>query len=199
MIMQAKLNVRLRVLLPTVENSVAGNAMRPLDVLHTRKGLTVEVGNTDAEGRLILCDAIADAVAEKPELMFDFATLTGAARVALGPDLPPFYTDDETLAAEIAAASVRVFDPLWRMPLWPAYRSMLDSKIADTNNVSSNGFAGSVLAALFLSRFVERAASWVHVDIFAWTPAARPGRPEGGEAQAIRALFEVIAARWPKR
>jgi len=198
MIMAARLPVRLRLLVPAVENAVSGQAFRPGDVFPTRKGLTVEIGNTDAEGRLVLADALALADEEAPDLLIDLATLTGAARVALGPDLPPYYTDDETLAAEIAAASAKVFDPLWRMPLWAPYRAMLDSKIADTNNVSSGGFAGSVTAALFLSKFVERAGAWVHLDIFAWTPTAKPGRPEGGEAQAIRALYEVIAARWPK-
>jgi leucyl aminopeptidase len=198
MVIEAGLPVRLRLVVPAVENAVSGRAYRPGDVVPSRKGATVEIGNTDAEGRLVLADALALADEEAPDLLIDLATLTGAARVALGPDLPPFYTDDETLAAEIAAASTRVFDPLWRMPLWSPYRAMLDSRIADTNNVASGGFAGSILAALFLARFVERAAAWVHVDLFAWTPSARPGRPEGGEAQAIRALFEVIAARWPK-
>jgi len=199
MVIAAGLPVRLRLIVPAVENAVSGRAYRPGDVVRSRKGTTVEIGNTDAEGRLVLADALALADEEAPDLLIDLATLTGAARVALGPDLPPFYTDDEMLAAEIAAASVRVFDPLWRLPLWAPYRSMLDSRIADMNNVASGGFAGSVIAALFLARFVEKATSWVHLDIFAWTPKASPGRPEGGEAQAIRALFEVIAARWPKR
>ena len=199
MIIGAGLPVRLRLIVPAVENAISGRAFRPGDVVPSRKGPTVEIGNTDAEGRLVLADGLALADEEAPDLLIDLATLTGAARVALGPDLPPFYTADDDLAAEIAAASLRVFDPVWRMPLWPAYRGMLDSKIADTNNVASGGFAGSILAALFLSKFVDAAAAWVHVDIFAWTPAARPGRPEGGEAQAIRALFEVIAARWPKK
>jgi len=196
MIIGAGLPVRLRLIVPAVENAVSGRAFRPGDVVPSRKGPTVEIGNTDAEGRLVLADALALADEEAPDLLIDLATLTGAARVALGPDLPPFYTDDDLLAADIAAASLKVFDPLWRMPLWPTYRSMLDSKIADTNNVSSGGFAGSITAALFLQKFVEKTASWVHFDIFAWAPAARPGRPEGGEAQAIRALFEVIAGRW---
>jgi leucyl aminopeptidase len=199
LIIGANLPVRLRLIVPAVENAVSGRAFRPGDVVPSRKGPTVEIGNTDAEGRLVLADALALADEEAPDLLIDLATLTGAARVALGPDLPPFYTDDDLLAAEIAAASVRVFDPLWRMPLWPAYRPMLDSKIADTNNVSTGGFAGSITAALFLQKFVEKTASWVHFDIFAWAPAARPGRPEGGEAQAIRALFEVIAGRFPAK
>ena len=199
MIVEAGLPVRLRLIVPAVENAVSGRAFRPGDVVPSRRGTTVEIGNTDAEGRLVLADALALADEEAPDLMIDLATLTGAARVALGPDLPPFYTSDEALAAEIAAASARVFDPLWRMPLWPAYRAMLDSRVADMNNVASGGFAGSIVAALFLEKFVEKAKSWVHVDIFAWTPKPSPGRPEGAEAQAIRALFEVIAARWPKR
>lgn len=199
LIIGAGLPVRLRLIVPVVENAVSGRAFRPGDVVPSRKGPTVEIGNTDAEGRLVLADALALADEEAPDLLIDLATLTGAARVALGPDLPPFYTDDDLLAAEIAVASGKVFDPLWRMPLWPAYRPMLDSKIADTNNVASGGFAGSITAALFLQKFVEKAASWAHFDIYAWTPAARPGRPEGGEAQAIRALFEVIAGRWPAK
>lgn len=199
LIIGAGLPVRLRLIVPAVENAVSGRAFRPGDVVPSRKGPTVEIGNTDAEGRLVLADALALADEEAPDLLIDLATLTGAARVALGPDLPPFYTDDDLLAAEIAVASGKVFDPLWRMPLWPAYRPMLDSKIADTNNVASGGFAGSITAALFLQKFVEKAASWAHFDIYAWTPAARPGRPEGGEAQAIRALFEVIAGRWPAK
>ena len=198
MIIDARLPVRLRLIVPAVENAVSGRAFRPGDVVPSRKGPTVEIGNTDAEGRLVLADALALADEEAPELLLDLATLTGAARVALGPEIPPFYTDDEALAAEIAAASVAAFDPLWRLPLWPGYRSMLDSKIADTNNVSSGGFAGSITAALFLQKFVEHAGAWAHVDIYAWTPTARPGRPEGGEAQAIRALFRVVAARWPR-
>lgn len=198
MIIEAGLPVRLRLIVPAVENSVSGRAFRPSDVVPSRKGLTVEVGNTDAEGRLVLADALALADEEAPDLLVDLATLTGAARVALGPEIPPFYTDDEGLAADVAAASTAVFDPLWRMPLWPGYRAMLDSRIADTNNVSSGGFAGSITAALFLQKFVENTTAWAHFDIYAWTPSAKPGRPEGGEAQAIRALFAVIAARWPK-
>jgi len=196
MIMAAKLPVRLRVLIPAVENAVAGNAYRPGDILASRKGLSVEIGNTDAEGRLVLADALALADEETPELLIDLATLTGAARVALGPELPPFYTDDEALAAEIAAAADAVADPLWRMPLWKPYMKMLDSKIADINHITSGAFAGSVTAALFLSRFVENTTSWVHVDLFAWNPSTRPGHPEGGEAQAIRALFALIKSRY---
>ncbi len=196
MIMAAGLKVRLRVLIPAVENSIAGNAFRPGDVLTSRKGITVEIGNTDAEGRLVLADALALADDEEPELLMDMATLTGAARVALGPDLPPFYTGDETLASELAAASVAVEDPLWRMPLWRPYDARLASKIADINNVTTDGFAGSVTAALFLKRFVEKTASWAHFDIFAWNPSDRPYGPAGGEAQGIRALERIISSRY---
>ncbi len=196
MIMAAGLKVRLRVLIPAVENSIAGNAFRPGDVLTSRKGITVEIGNTDAEGRLVLADALALADDDEPELLIDMATLTGAARVALGPDLPPFYTGDETLASELAAASVAVEDPLWRMPLWRPYDARLASKIADINNVTTDGFAGSVTAALFLKRFVEKTASWAHFDIFAWNPSDRPYGPAGGEAQGIRALERIISSRY---
>ncbi len=196
MIMAAGLKVRLRVLVPAVENAIAGNAFRPGDVLTSRKGLTVEIGNTDAEGRLVLADALALADEESPQLLVDMATLTGAARVALGPDLPPFYTDDDALASEIAAASVAVEDPLWRMPLWQPYQARLASKIADTNNVTTDGFAGSITAALFLKRFVEKTSGWAHFDIFAWNPWERPHAPVGGEAQGIRALEKVICDRF---
>ncbi|MER9656427.1 M17 family metallopeptidase [Mesorhizobium sp. M0152] len=196
MIMAAGLNVRLRVLIPAVENSIAGNAFRPGDVLASRKGMSVEIGNTDAEGRLVLADALALADDEEPQLLVDMATLTGAARVALGPDLPPFYTDDEALASDLAAASVAVEDPLWRMPLWRPYDAKLSSKIADINNVTTDGFAGSITAALFLKRFVEKTPSWAHFDIFAWNPADRPHGPAGGEAQGIRALERIISKRF---
>lgn len=196
MIMQAKLNVRLRVLLPTVENSVAGNAMRPLDVLHTRKGLTVEVGNTDAEGRLILCDAIADAVAEKPELMFDFATLTGAARVALGPELPALFCNDGALLGELMSAAAVQEDPLWPLPLWQGYRPLLASKVADINNISSGPFAGAITAALFLQEFVPSDIPWAHLDFIGWNGTTKPGRPEGGEAQGLRAVFALLEKRY---
>ncbi|MET2828765.1 leucyl aminopeptidase family protein [Mesorhizobium shangrilense] len=196
MIMAAGLKVRLRVLIPAVENSIAGNAFRPGDVLMSRKGITVEIGNTDAEGRLVLADALALADAEEPQMLIDMATLTGAARVALGPDLPPFYTGDEALASELAAASLVVEDPLWRMPLWRPYDAKLSSKIADINNVTTDGFAGSITAALFLKRFVERTAGWAHFDIFAWNPSDRPHGPAGGEAQGIRALERIISARF---
>lgn len=196
MIMAAGLKVRLRALIPAVENSIAGNAFRPGDVLTSRKGTTVEIGNTDAEGRLVLADALALADDEEPQLLIDMATLTGAARVALGPDLPPFYTDDDKLASDLAAASVAVEDPLWRMPLWRPYDAKLSSKIADINNVTTDGFAGSITAALFLKRFVEKTAAWAHFDIFAWNPSDRPYGPAGGEAQAIRALERIISNRF---
>ena len=196
MIMGAGLKIRLRVLVPAVENAIAGNAFRPGDVLRSRKGITVEIGNTDAEGRLVLADALALADEEAPDLLIDMATLTGAARVALGPDLAPFYTDDDTLAAEIAAASATTADPAWRLPLWAPYARKLSSRIADMNNVTSDGFAGSVTAALFLRRFVEKATNWAHFDIYGWNPVDRPHGPLGGEAQAIRALEAVIARRY---
>ncbi len=196
MVMDAGLKVRLRVLIPAVENSVAGNAFRPLDVFPSRKGFSVEIGNTDAEGRLVLADALALADEDKPDLLIDLGTLTGAARVALGPDLPPFYTADEALAADLVRCAREERDPLWRMPLWPAYDAWLDSKVADLNNAPSNGFAGSITCALFLQRFVEAARSWLHVDIYGWTPTARPARPEGGECQAARAIFRLLSQRY---
>ena len=196
MVIGAKLKVRLRVLIPAVENSISGTAFRPGDVLKSRKGLTVEIGNTDAEGRLVLADALSLADDEKPELLLDFATLTGAARVALGPDLPPFYTDDETLAADVARTGGAVNDPVWRLPLWQPYDSMLDSKIADMNNVTTGGFAGSVTAALFLKRFVGQAKAWAHFDIYGWVPAEKPGRPFGGEPQAARLVFALLQDRY---
>jgi leucyl aminopeptidase len=196
MVMEAGLRVRLRVILPIVENAISGRAFRPGDVFRSRKGLTVEIGNTDAEGRLILADALALADAEAPDLLVDMATLTGAARVALGPDLPPVYTRDDAFAAELAAAAAAVADPLWRMPLWAPYDQLLASKVADVNHISSGPFAGSITAALFLGRFVEAARTWLHADVFAWTPSARPGKPEGGEAQVIRALAAVLEARY---
>jgi leucyl aminopeptidase len=196
MVMDAKLKVRLRVLIPAVENAVAGNAFRPLDIFASRKGLNVEIGNTDAEGRLILADALAFADEDKPELLVDMGTLTGAARVALGPDLPPFYTNDETLALDVARWAIKENDPLWRMPLWAPYDSWLDSKVADLNNAPSGTFAGSVTCALFLQRFVEQAKSWLHVDIYGWTPTAKPARPEGGECQAARAIYKLLGERY---
>ena len=196
MVMDAKLKVRLRVLIPAVENSVAGNAFRPLDIFKSRKGLSVEIGNTDAEGRLVLADALALADEDKPDLLIDLGTLTGAARVALGPDLPPFYTNDETLAADVTRHAAEENDPLWRLPLWQPYDSWLDSKIANLNNAPSGGFAGSITCALFLQRFVQDAKSWLHVDIYGWTPSAKPARPEGGECQAARAIYKLLSERY---
>jgi leucyl aminopeptidase len=196
MVMAAGLPLRLTVLTPVVENAISGDAMRPGDVLASRKGLTIEVGNTDAEGRLILADALARAAELTPDLTLDLATLTGAARVALGPDLPPFYTDDEALAAEIARCAAGVNDPVWRMPLWSGYESAIDSDVADvTNDADPWAQAGSVTAALFLRRFAPPGA-WAHFDIFAWNPRSRPGWPKGAEAQAIRGLYALLRARY---
>jgi leucyl aminopeptidase len=175
---------------------VAGDAFRPLDVFPSRKGLTVEIGNTDAEGRLVLADALALACEDEPDLLIDLGTLTGAARVALGPDLPPFYTHDEALAQQLALCARQENDPLWRLPLWSPYDAWLDSKIADVNNAASGSFAGSITCALFLQRFVEHAKSWLHVDIYGWTPSAKPARPEGGECQAARAIFGLLGERY---
>ena len=196
MLMDRGTKIRLRVLIPAVENAISGSAFRPRDIYRSRKGLTVEIGNTDAEGRLILADAIALADEEEPELIADFATLTGAARVALGTEVPPFYTDDEALAAELAVCARGENDPLWRMPLWLPYDQLLESKVADINNVSSGGFAGSITAALFLRRFVSRAKAWLHCDIYAWNQNARPGRPEGAECQVARALYALLVSRY---
>jgi len=195
MVMSRKLPLRLRVLIPAVENAISGAAFRPRDIYTSRKGITVEIGNTDAEGRLILADALTFADEDDPELIFDFATLTGAARVALGPDVPPFFTDDDQLAEELMAHATSENDPLWRLPLWRPYDEMLESKVADINNVGSGGQAGAITAALFMRRFVS-AKSWVHFDVFAWSPRSRPGRPEGGECQAARALYALLAARY---
>jgi leucyl aminopeptidase len=195
-IMTAKLPVRLRLLIGAVENSVAGNAFRPGDILTTRKGLTVEIGNTDAEGRIVLCDLLAEADREKPDLIVDCATLTGAARVALGPDLPALYTPDDQLAADLLAAGTAAFDPLWRLPLHHGYRELIDSPIADINNAGSGGMAGSITAALFLAAFVEQTSAWAHLDIYAWNQKDRPGRPKGGEASALRALLLAIERRF---
>ena len=198
LIMSADLDVRLRLLIPAVENAIAGNAFRPGDILPSRSGMTVEIGNTDAEGRLVLADAMTYGGEENPDVMVTLATLTGAARVALGPDLPPFYTDDDAFAGEIAEAATNVFDPVWRMPLWANYEQMLSSPIADMNNISGGSFAGSITAALFLKKFAPENGSWAHFDIYGWRPKAAPGRPQGGEAQAIRALFEVFENRFGK-
>jgi leucyl aminopeptidase len=195
MVMSRQLKVRLRVLIPAVENSISGAAFRPRDVYTARNGMTVEIGNTDAEGRLILADALSLADEDKPALIADFATLTGAARVALGPDVSPFFTDDDELADDLARHAGAENDPLWRLPLWRSYDAMLESKVADINNVGSGGQAGAITAALFMRRFVT-AKSWLHCDVFAWTPSAKPGRPEGGECQAARALYALLAARY---
>ncbi len=195
MVMSRKLKVRLTVLIPAVENSISGAAFRPRDIYTSRKGVTVEIGNTDAEGRLVLADALALADEEKPDLIADFATLTGAARVALGPEVPAFFTDDDQLADGLMAHAAAENDPLWRLPLWRPYDEMLDSKVADVNNVGSGGQAGAITAALFMRRFVS-ARSWLHFDLFAWTPSAKPGRPEGGECQAARALYALLAERY---
>src|SRR5690606_28231000 len=196
MVMAAGLKVSFRVLIPAVENSISAHSFRPGDVLKSRKGITVEIGNTDAEGRLILADALAFADEEEPQLIIDMATLTGAARVALGPELPPFFTDDEALAAELTAAAESEADPLWRLPLWKGYDQKYASKVADINNVNTDGFAGAIIAALFLRRFVSRAKSWAHFDIFGWSPVDRPHCPTGGEAQGIRAIDKVLRDRY---
>ncbi len=195
MIMSAELPVRLRVLVPAVENSVSGNALRPLDVINTRKGKTVEIGNTDAEGRLILCDALADAAFESPELIVDFATLTGAARVALGTDLPAMFSNSDEVAEALIEQSRAVSDPLWRMPLWKPYRKMIDCKVADLTNAAASPYAGALTAALFLQEFIDDVA-WIHIDLMAWNMESKPGRPEGGEAQGMRAVFAMIADRF---
>ena len=195
-IMATGLKVRLRVLIPAVENAIAGNAVRPLDVIRARSGKTIEIGNTDAEGRVILADALAEASTEKPALLIDFATLTGAARVALGADLPALFSNDDGFANELLAAGTRVQDQMWRLPLWPGYRKMIDSKNADITNAPEGGFAGAITAALFLQEFVGPDIPWAHLDMIAWNQTSRPGRPEGGEAQAIRACYAAIKKRF---
>jgi len=196
MIMSTGLGVRLRILLAIAENSVSGDAFRPGDVIRSRAGKTVEIGNTDAEGRLVLADALTLACAEKPDMLATFATLTGAARVAVGPDLAPFYTDDDAFASQLAAAADHVADPVWRMPFWSGYESLLDSPVADMNNVSEGGFAGSVTAALFLRRFAREAKRYVHFDIYGWRPSAKPLGPKGGEVNAARGMFEALQRQY---
>ena len=196
MLMSAGIRAQLRVLVPAVENAVGGNAYRPGDVLTTRKGLSVEVGNTDAEGRLVLCDALAFADADHPDLIVDFATLTGAARVALGPELPALFGNDEGIVADLARISAAEHDPLWPMPLWLGYEDELASKIADLNNVASSTMAGAILGALFLKRFVGESTPWVHVDLYAWNSKDRPGRGVGAEAQGLRAVFRYLVKRY---
>ena len=196
MVMSAALPVRLRLLIPAVENSVGGSAFRPLDIIRSRAGSTVEIGNTDAEGRLILADALSEAVSESPHLLIDCATLTGAARVALGPEIAALFSNDDALAAELVAKGAELGDPLWRLPLWPGYRRKLDSRAADLTNAPDYPFAGAILAALFLQRFVTPEVPWAHVDVMAWNVDARPGRPRGGEATALRALAALVTARF---
>lgn len=195
-IVDAGLRVRLRVLLPVVENAISATAFRPGDVLPARAGMSVEIGNTDAEGRLILADALALADEDSPDMIVDMATLTGAARVALGPDLPPLYTADSALAGDLVAAGGEYDDPLWHMPLWAPYDKLLASKVADVSHISSGSFAGSITAALFLQRFVRNAGAWAHLDIYGWAPEARPGRPMGGTDQGIRAVYSVLKKRY---
>jgi leucyl aminopeptidase len=196
MAMAAKLPIRLAILLPVAENAIAGDAMRPGDILNSRKGLTIEVGNTDAEGRLILADALARAAELEPDLTLDLATLTGAARTAVGPEIAPFYTDDDALAGQIEAGASAAEDPVWRMPLWAPYDAALDSDIADMKNDPDPwAQAGSITAALFLKRFAPKGA-WAHFDIFAWNARGRPGWPSGAEAQAIRGLYQMLKARY---
>ena len=195
-LMSAKAPIRLRVLVPAVENSVSANAIRPLDIVRTRSGKTVEIGNTDAEGRLILCDALAEADSESPGLLIDCATLTGAARVALGPEVQALFCNDDALADAILRASVDVSDPIWRLPIWKPYRKLIDSKVADFNNVADGPFAGSIIGALYLAEFVRESTPWAHLDIMASNTKARPGRPEGGEATGLRALYRMIRQRF---
>lgn len=192
MIMALKLPVRLRVLIPAVENAVAGNAFRPGDILTARNGLTIEINNTDAEGRLVLADALSFADEEKPDLLISMATLTGAARVAVGPDLAPFYAQDDGFASDLAAAAQKVRDPVWRMPFWDPYEAMIEPGIADLDNAPSGGFAGSITAALFLRRFVENTENYTHFDIYGWQPSAAPARTKGGVGQGARAIFEAL-------
>jgi leucyl aminopeptidase len=196
MLMSRGIRAELRILVPAVENSIGANAYRPGDVLTSRKGLTVEVGNTDAEGRLVLCDALALADAEQPDLLIDFATLTGAARVALGPELPALFGSDERVVADLTRVAASVHDPLWPMPLWMGYDDELSSKIADLNNVASSGFAGAIFGALFLKRFVTASRHWLHLDLFAWNPRERPGRGVGAEAQAVRGVYCYLLERY---
>jgi leucyl aminopeptidase len=192
-VMQRGLPYNLHVLVPTVENAISGNAFRPGDVIRTRAGLTVEIGNTDAEGRVILCDAMAYAIEQKPKTLIDFATLTGAARVALGPELPVLFCNDEKLAQRLLEAGETTADPIWRLPLWRNYRRLFDSDIADFNNSGRGGYAGSIVAALFLDYFVPETVAWAHFDVFSWNDVSRPGRPLGGEAQGLRAVLEALS------
>jgi leucyl aminopeptidase len=196
LIIGSRLQIRLHLLIPAVENAVSGAAFRPGDILKSRKGLTVEIGNTDAEGRLILADALTKAIEEEPTVVIDFATLTGAARVALGPDLPALFSNSDSLAADIEAAASLVEDPLWRLPLWKPYADMIKSSVADINNAGEGGMAGAVTAALFLDKFVPEKIEWAHIDTFAWRPSPKPGRPKGGDALGLRAIFELLRRRF---
>ena len=198
-VMEGQLPVRLRLMIGAVENAIGPDAFRPGDVLESRKGLSVEIGNTDAEGRLVLADMLAEGDSESPDMMVDFATLTGAARVAMGPEVTPFYTHSDTLAAGLSAAAMHAHDPLWRMPLWAGYDGWLDSSIADVSHISSSPMGGSITAALFLARFVEACPDWVHFDTYAWNAKSRIGRPVGGEAQAIRAVYDYLEDRFGGR
>lgn len=195
-VMAMGLKVHLKVLIPAVENAISGNAMRPLDVVRTRAGITIEIGNTDAEGRVILADALTRAREANPELVIDFATLTGAARVALGTELPALFCNDDTFATDILDAGTKVSDPLWRMPLWPGYRKMIEGKVADITNAPEGGYAGAITAALFLERFAPENAGWAHVDVMAWNVSSKPGRPEGGEAMGMRAFAEMLTRKY---
>ena len=196
LVMARGLPVRLRLLVPAVENAISSAAMRPGDIIKSRKGLTVEINNTDAEGRLVLADALALADEETPELMVSLATLTGAARVALGPDAPPYFTDDDALALDLAAAAQRVADPLWRLPFWTPYEELIEPGIADLDNAPPGGMAGAITAALFLRRFVTQSPRYLHIDLYGWTPKPKPGRPKGGACQAARAIFDVLESRF---
>jgi len=198
-VMASGLPVRLHCLVAAAENAISSDAFRPGDVLKSRKGLTVEIGNTDAEGRLVLGDALAKASEADPELIVDFATLTGAARVALGPDLPPLFANDDALAAAMLAGGIERDDPLWRMPLWDGYADLLETDIADLGNAGSSPFAGSITAALFLKRFIPEGTAWAHLDTFAWRPSAKPGRPKGGAALGLRAAWAMLQSRYDRR
>lgn len=195
-IMEMGIKAHLKVLIPAVENAIAGNAMRPMDIVDTRAGMTIEIANTDAEGRVILADALTRAGEAKPELVVDFATLTGAARVALGTELPAFFCDDDDFTASVLDVGTRVSDPLWRMPLWPGYRKMVDGKSADLTNSPEGGYGGAITAALFLQHFAPRDATWAHIDLMAWNLSSKPGRPEGGEAMGMRAIYTAIETRY---
>jgi leucyl aminopeptidase len=198
LVMASQLPVQLLLVIPTVDNEIGSGAMRPGDVIRTRAGLTVEVDNTDAEGRLILCDALALAVENKPDLLVDFATLTGAARVALGPDLPAVFANRDDVAGELLAAADAQHDPVWRLPLWQPYRAMLVSSIADTCNTGASRHAGAITAALYLQHFVPANVPWLHVDVYAWNDSERPGKPRGGDAQSLRAFHAFLQRRYAR-